>query len=262
MNKKITIENAKGQNIVCQIEKPENDIKGWAVLQHGLSGYKEQTHLQTMTQSFLECGYATINFDCIGSFGESDGYIFDVTTSTYLDDLETVVAYFEKEGVLEAPFILAGHSLGSASLLLFSQKYPEKIKALAPTSTVLSYDLYLSFKMQNDPQGTKEWQDNGYYMKTSASRPDRSGRVSWALVEDLKNHDILGHVDKITMPTLLVVGNGDDSTPVEHQKILFDALSCPKEFHVIKNCGHTFKTPEQLAELKNIFVNWLTHISG
>ena len=64
-------------------------------------------------------------------------------------------------------------------------------------------------------------------------------------------------VNKITMPVLLIVGDRDDSTPPEHQKILFDALTGKKEMHVIKGAPHTFRDPVHLEKIRVIFDKWI-----
>jgi dipeptidyl aminopeptidase/acylaminoacyl peptidase len=59
------------------------------------------------------------------------------------------------------------------------------------------------------------------------------------------------------MPVLLMVGDLDKSTPIEHQKILFDKLPGKKEIHIIKGSPHTFKDPKHLEEIKSIFDKWI-----
>lgn len=77
--------------------------------------------------------------------------------------------------------------------------------------------------------------------------------------EDRVKYDLLKEVDKLTMPVLLIVGEKDRPTTPEHQKILFDALpSQKKELHVIKGAPHTFRDPEHLREVKEIFMKWLS----
>lgn len=72
------------------------------------------------------------------------------------------------------------------------------------------------------------------------------------------NYDLLKNADKLTMPILLIVGDKDDSTPLEHQKMLYDAIpGDKKEIHVIKGSPHTFKEERHLAEIKDIFLNWI-----
>lgn len=62
------------------------------------------------------------------------------------------------------------------------------------------------------------------------------------------------------MPVLLVVGENDIRTPLDHQKILYNVLPGPKELHIIKGSPHTFRDPEHLNELKNIFNQWIKKI--
>ena len=59
------------------------------------------------------------------------------------------------------------------------------------------------------------------------------------------------------MPVLMMVGSEDTTTPVGHQQIFFDALTCRKELHIIKNALHSFKEPNHLEETYQILANWL-----
>jgi len=63
------------------------------------------------------------------------------------------------------------------------------------------------------------------------------------------------------MPVLMIVGDQDDSTLPEHQKIFYERLPGKKEFHIIKGATHTFKDPEHLKELEEIFDQWIKKFS-
>jgi len=67
-------------------------------------------------------------------------------------------------------------------------------------------------------------------------------------------------VKKLTMLVLLIVGEYDDSTPPEHQQILYEALPGPKELHLISGAPHTLRANEHLEELKSVISRWLEHI--
>lgn len=54
--KKEVIQNRKGQNVVVIVEEMPNQ-KGLAFVMHGLGGFKEQPHIQTMAEAFKEKGY-------------------------------------------------------------------------------------------------------------------------------------------------------------------------------------------------------------
>ncbi|MBD3253372.1 alpha/beta fold hydrolase [Candidatus Pacearchaeota archaeon] len=245
------IKNRKGQKIVVQIEEKENP-KGIAFVMHGLSGNKEQPHIRTMADAFLEKGYTVILFDTTNTFGESDGQLEDATITNYYEDLEDVIKWSKNQSWYEEPFILAGHSLGGICILLYAEKYPNEVSAIAPISTVVSGEL--SFKTKGEgnldewkEKGIREWKGHSGQMK----------RLKWSHMEDRLKHDVLKKIDKIRMPILLIVGEHDTSTPVEHQKILYEELDCKKELNIIKGSEHTFRSEEELKELKEYFLKWI-----
>lgn len=87
---KLFIKNRKEQNISVIIERNESQ-KGLAFVMHGLSGFKEQTHIETIANAFKEKGFTTVRFDTTNTFGESDGRYEDATTTNYYEDLEDVI---------------------------------------------------------------------------------------------------------------------------------------------------------------------------
>ena len=50
-------------------------------------------------------------------------------------------------------------------------------------------------------------------------------------------------------------------TPLQHQRMLLGALPGPKELHVIKDALHTFRDHAHLAEIKEIFKQWIQKLS-
>lgn len=112
--------------------------QGLAFVMHGLGGFKEQPHIRVMAEAFKQKGLTVVTFDTTNSIGESDGKYEDATTTNYYEDLEDVIVWASRQPWYKKPFYLAGHSLGGICTALFSEKYPDKVKALAPISTVVS----------------------------------------------------------------------------------------------------------------------------
>lgn len=249
---KLFIKNRKQQNMAVLVEKAENP-QSLAFVMHGLGGFKEQPHVETFAQAFKDNGYSVISFDTTNSFGESEGDYADATVTNYYEDLEDVIEWSRSQDFYQEPFALCGHSLGGISTALYAQKYPERVKALAPISTVvsgkLSAETYTKEEMDN-------WQKTGWYTTIGYSSGIKK-TLKWSHIEDKLKYDLLIDAHKLTMPTLLLVGELDNSTPVKHQQLLFDKLPGDKELHVIKNAPHTFVTKEHLNEVYSIISNWL-----
>ena len=245
------IRNRKGQNVVVLVEETENP-KGLAFVMHGLSGNKEQPHILAMINAFKEQGYNVVSFDTTNTFGESDGQLKDATITNYYEDLEDVLEWSKSQKWYEEPFILAGHSIGAISVFLYAEKFPEKVKALAPISTLVSGKLSLETK---EAENLDEWKEKG--IRIWKGHSGKTKKLKWSHMEDRLRYNILEDIDKIKVPVLLIVGKHDVATPPEHQKLIYEKLQGKKEFHIIKSSEHTFRSKEELNELKKLFINWI-----
>ncbi len=254
---KTFIKNRKGQKMSVIIEENPSQ-KGLAFIMHGLGGFKEQPHIQTFAQSFRDGGFSLVLFDTTNTFGESEGNYEDATTTNYYEDLEDVIDWAKNQNWYQEPFWLTGHSLGGISTALFAEKYPEKIKGLAPISTVVSGKLTLETPQYKNNDVLEQWKKTGIRETPSGSNPGLIKRLKWAHVADRLKYDLVPEAGKLTMPVLMIVGDKDESTPLEHQQILFEKLPGKKELHVIKNSDHNFRgNPDALSEIKSIFDKWI-----
>ena len=252
---KLFIKNRKNQNVSVLIEKANNQ-KGLAFVMHGLSGFKEQPHIETFARAFRENNYTVVRFDTTNTFGESDGNYADATTTNYYEDLEDVINWSKTQDFYQEPFILCGHSLGAVCSALYAENYPEKVKALAPISTVISGKLSVA---REGKEKLEEWEKTGWQI---INYPDgRVKKLKWSHIPDRLKYDLLPKVDTLTMPVLMIVGELDQPTPPEHQQILFDKLPGKKELHVIKNAPHTFRDEEHLKEIYQIMDKWIKSLS-
>jgi len=250
---KLFIKNRKGQNISVVINRLVNQ-KGLGFIIHGLGGFKEQPHIQTFTNVLKDNGYTTVSFDTTNSLGESDGKYEDATLTNYYEDLEDVISWAAGQGWYQEPFILVGHSLGGISSALYAEKFPEKVKALAPISTVVSGQLSLEAHPKEEMEA---WRKSGWMERPSSSKPGVIKRLKWAHNEDRVKYNLLDKVENLTMPTILIVGELDAVTPLEHQQLLFDKLPGQKELKIIPAAPHTFKEENHLKELHKLLSEWL-----
>ena len=252
---KTFIKNRKDQNISVLVEENENP-KGLAFIMHGLGGFKEQPHLETFAEAFIEADFTVLCFDTTNTFGESEGNYENATITNYYEDLEDVIDWAKSQSFYRQPFVLVGHSLGGICSLLYAQKYPEKVKAVAPISTVVSGSLSL----ETGRAEIEQWKKTGWRIQESKTKPGLIKKLPWSHMEDRLKYNVLDNIEKISMPVLLIAGDLDESTPLAHQKMLFEKLSGKKELHIIKGAEHTFRDQEHLAEIKKIILNWAKEI--
>jgi len=249
---KTFIKNRYDKKIVVIVNENPTP-KGLVFVMHGLGGFKEQSHIQIFTQAFKEKDFTTVVFDTTNTFGESEGDYADATITNYFEDLEDVINWAKSQAWFIEPFWLIGHSLGGISTALYAERYPEKVKGLAPISTVVSGKLSTETKKED----LVEWERTGWLIRESESEPGRIKKLKWSNMQDRMKYDLLPKANMLTMPILLIVGDKDTSTPLEHQKILFDNLPNKKEIHVINGAPHTFRDPKHLEEIKTIIKTWI-----
>jgi len=153
---KTFIKNRHNQRVCVVVEGLEKPGK-LAFVMHGLSGNKNELHIRSIAEAFLDSEYTVVTFDTTNTFGESDGQYEDATLTGYYNDLEDVIAWAAEQPWYVEPFVLAGHSFGGMATSLFAEKYPEKVKALAPISSVISGELTLQTTKYNSQEMLDKW---------------------------------------------------------------------------------------------------------
>ena len=257
MQEKFKIKNRKGLEIVGIVSVMENP-KGLAFTMHGLGGFKEQPHIQMLADVFYDANFTSVLFDTTNTFGESEGDYQNATVEQYYQDFEDVVSWAKSQSWYQEPFFIAGHSLGGYSVVRFAETYPELLKGVFAFAPFISGKMSIEACNRFMPEELSHWKKTGFIDKQSESKPGLIKRLPWSHMEERLKHDLLLNVSKITIPILIVVGEKDTSIPPDHEKVLFDAISSSrKEMHIVGGAPHTFRKPEHLAELKDIFRKWL-----
>ncbi len=250
-------ENRHGLKVSVLVEGSGDDL---VFIMPGYGGFKDQAQMRTMVKAFADNGFTAVSFDPTHSVGESDGKYEHATITTYLADLEDVIEWARDKSWFKEPFWLCGHSLGGISVLLYAEKYPPRVKGLAPISTVISGKLSMEKNEEQDPEKLRKWRETGWWVRESKSKPGLIKKSPWTHMEDRMKYDALENINLLTMPTLLIVGSEDISTPLKHQKILYDALPCEKELDIIKGAPHTFRAENDLKELYRFISGWIEKV--
>ena len=200
-----------------------------------------------------------------------------------LDNYVKWLHEFITELQLDKPPVLLGHSFGSIITSNFAAKYPDTISKLilenpigapalsGPRSILTKFALmyYWLGSMLPEPIGTRllssklvvkimsktmtktrvkktqKFIDSEHLQHFSTFANKRV--VNEAFITSIENN-VRSAAPLIKIPTLLIVGDKDDITPIEKQRELFDMFS-NASFVVIKNVGHLthYETPEQVA---------------
>ena len=251
------VTNRKGQKICVVVDNADKSHE-LAFVEHGLGGSKDKGPIPVIIQAFVDMDYTVVSFDTANAFGESEGdYQYASATNSY-EDLDDVIKWASTQEWFRDKFALAGHSLGGIASAWYAEQFPEKVSALAPIATVVSGKLSLELaKTYAGEENYDHWQTTG--LRRTFSRDGSVEKIlPWSHMEDRLKYDLLPQASRLTMPVLLVVGTNDDRTPLDQQKIFYDALSQPKKLHIIEGAEHSFYKEHERDELKQAIQQWLS----
>ena len=256
---KLTTNNRKGQKVVVVVEMA-NPQKGLVFLAHGLGSSKDSPRIKLVADAFIEKGFTAVRFDTTNTFGESEGKYENSTFTNYYEDLEDVIGWARTQSWYQEPFVLVGSSFGGKSVTLYAENHPERVLALAPLATGISGALRIEARERRDPRRIQQWKETGWKEEISSTYPDRVYRLPWSHMEDDLKYDTLTGAHKLTMPTLFIVGDKDETTPKDHIQKLYDVVpEGKKEMRVVEGMGHVFGE-EFFPEVKDTFSKWIDSI--
>jgi len=256
MKKKLKLSNRNRESISIILDIQKNQ-EGLVFIMHGLGGFKEQEQVQAFAAPFKEKKFTTIVFDARNTFGESQGNYEEANATNYFQDLEDVISWAKKQEWYQEPFYLAGHSLGGLCILLYTEKFPEKIKAIVPISTVVSGKLLIAAYPQ---ESLEEWERTGWRISPSNSRQGVIKKLKWPqFKEDILKYDVTKKISLLNLPVLLIVGE-KDTTHKEDQERLYKLLPGEKELHIIKDAEHTFHKEQEFKQIKKILNDWIPRV--
>lgn len=238
----LAIPNQRKLKLAAEIYTPEGNGPFPVVfLFHGFTGYKEDAGLVDIAKKLAEYGMISVRFTASG-FGDSEGSMEnDYLFQHYRTDAACVYDYIMNHtfGADAGRVGVYGHSIGGKLAVLFCTDHPA-VRAVcigsAPVGFVgTAYEAVLPL-----------WKTRGYFEKVSG-RDGKTIRVPYTYVEDEESetHDVLAAATRVTSPQALVIaGDLDREVPWQQTKRIYDALSCPKDFQLLKDVPHKYsKSP-------------------
>ncbi len=244
---KIVIKNRRRERIFADLSIPRKS-KGLAVIVPGIGGNVDQPLLLRAAKAFSE--FTLLRFDPTNNAGKSDGTLEKATTTGFIQDLEDVVVWAKKQKWYCEPFILIGHSLGGLVCLIYSERHPRQIKALALLAPAVSGKLSLSKYSKKDIAAYKK---RGYEERFDRMRK-KMIRLPWSHMQDRLKYDAIKGAKHLTMPVSIIVGTKDKRTSAQHHRMLLNKLKGQKELTVIPGASHNFDNHQ--AELSLTLKRW------
>lgn len=229
------------------------------LLLHGWGSSKKSW--QKITALLAEKGIHVENPDMPG-FGENP----PPEKPWHGSDYEAWVLDFIKKNGMKTPLTIIGHSFGGGLAMKLAIDHPALVKKLVLIAAARMHvkKSLLKRLASKGAKFAKKLSFLPFYeifrkaIYRFVLREKDYIRTSGTMRETFQNvirEDLTPHIGKIKAPTLIIWGDADKATPIEHAHLLAEQVKESK-LVVIENAGHAlnFESPEKVAGLISEFV--------
>ena len=185
---------------------------------------------------------AFTRFDYRGH-GESDGDFVEGTVGGWLDDTLAVL-----DEVTVGPAVLVGSSMGAWIALLAALARPERVKGLVLVAPAVDFTERLIWERL--PAADRDTLvREGIWLRQS-DYVDEPDQITLRLVEEGRNHLLLGRPIPFDKPVRILHGTKDETVPWEFAVDTAEALTgTDVTVTLVKDGDHRLSEPEDLSRL-------------
>lgn len=206
----------------------------WFVCCHGFISDKSGSYERRCARA-VENGYNAVRFDFRGC-GESSGVFIEQTLSSRIDDLRTILDYFDPESV-----VLFGSSFG-AKTAFHASVGDTRIEAIVGRAPV-TYNR--TFDQKRDIVG-----------ETGSFEYDTGHTIDHRFFEDFEQYSFDTIAESLTVPVTLFHGRADESVSVTDSLDATAALEPDVLLQVFRDEGHRFSEPAE-EQMQHQLFDWL-----
>lgn len=236
-------DGSPGENLACLIERPETP-SGLIGLTW-LGGFKSE---MTGTKATALAAWAQaanrhlLRFDYY-AHGASSGDFTRATVTRWRDDALAAI-----DSLAEGPQVLIGSSMGGWMALLAALARPERVKGLVLIAPAPDFTEELMWKgFSSEIKAALE--RDGIYREPS-DYADEPHEITMRLIEDGRNHLLLGKPIPLAMPVRILQGMADPDVPWQHAMRLLERLEgTDVTINLSKSGDHRLSTPADIARL-------------
>lgn len=218
------------------------------LLCHGLATGKDGRTCVSLENMLNRKRFATFRFDLFGH-GESAGDFADLTISEAADDVRSALRFVKDSGYRRIG--LVGSSFGGFASILTAGRTHD-LFVLALKSPVTDYLGLLIARDQG--KDCEDWKRTGHIV---ISGPDgQARRLNYTFYEDAAKIRADICVRKISVPTLIVHGDRDETVPLS-QSLKANRLIPDCRLRIIQGADHMYSDPEHYESMLGLISDFI-----
>ncbi|MSR46506.1 MAG: alpha/beta fold hydrolase [Planctomycetes bacterium] len=248
-----TIELGNGEHLACEWVLPR-DGQPLALYLHGLGSHRNGEKAGYLARELTARGFGFARFDFRGH-GDSTGRLEELTLSRLLADVAAVVEHLASGRAGRPPrsLLLIGSSLGGLAAAWRSVLAPELPLPIAGQVLIApAFRMVERYLAKIGAAGCDRWEHEGAFRFRG---PWFEFALSWAAVVDARGYPHEQLLRKTRVPTLLLHGDADDTTPLAESEAF--AAGCSNAPRLIVLAGGDHRLTSFREQLRDEIVRFV-----
>lgn len=244
-SEKFDFKGSLGETLAARIDKPNGDIKSYALFAHCFTGSKDILASKYIAQTLNWHGIAVVRFDFTG-LGESDGDFANTNFTSNIEDLVKAADYMR--GNFEAPSLLVGHSLGGAAVIAAAHQIPEADAVATIGAPSDSKHVGHLFEAHHD-----EILKEGEAEVCLANRPFK---IKKQFLNDINNQNMNDHIAHLNKALMVMHAPLDKTVGIENASQIFIKAKHPKSYISLDDSDHLMTNKEDCVYAAHVIARW------
>ena len=244
-NERFQFTGAGGQQLAAALELPDREPVAYALFAHCFTCGKDVLAARRIAVALAAKGIAVLRFDFTG-IGSSEGDFANTTFSSNVADLVRAADHLRE--TRKAPAILIGHSLGGAAILAAAAQIPDAkaiVTIAAPSDPAHVTGLFADRVADIREQG-----------KVEVSLAGRAFPISREFIDDIAEHNLMAHVNKLHRALLVMHAPTDDTVSIDNATRIFLAAKHPKSFVSLVDADHLLTRKADAIYVADVIAAW------
>ena len=238
---------SEGQQLAASLDLPEREPIAYALFAHCFTCGKDVLAARRIAIALAAKGIAVLRFDFTG-LGSSEGDFANSTFSSNVADLVRAADHLRE--TRKGPAILIGHSLGGAAVLAAASQIPDAkaVVTIAAPSDPAHVTNFFKDRIE-------DIRKHGHVEVSLAGRPFRIKRE---FLDDIAEHGLMAHVEKLHKALLVMHAPTDDTVGIENATKIFVAAKHPKSFVSLSGADHLLTHKGDATYSADVIAAWVT----
>lgn len=237
-----------GHVLEARWERPEGSPRAQALLAHCFGCTKTLKSISWISRRLAERGVAVLRFDFTG-LGGSRGDFSRTNLSTQIADIRAAGRFLEGENARTD--LLIGHSLGGIAMVLAARQFPgiQGIITIASASDLSHLRTIIERYPPSPTDGSRVLSIGGH---RRIVRP--------AFLEDLDRHDVMGAVENLKTPRLVIHSRSDELVEFSHAERLKSAAGSNGSLLALEEVDHLLTDRVTAQSVADRIVGWVENL--